>query len=120
VDDLGRFCRMLLHGGTLPDATPFRRVRPGHVRPNAAGEATRALGWDMASGFSRHWGRSPDGLGRPHGNYGHVHLDGSTKQDYVIILFEPGAPDRQGLAIELVAVSTPWSAPSSSCRTGSP
>jgi uncharacterized protein YbbC (DUF1343 family) len=103
VDDLGRFCRMLLHGGTLAG----RRVLSAEsvqamFSPNPAGEATRGLGWDMASGYSR-----PLGSFFPTGSIGHTGFTGTSlwmdppSKTYVIILSNRVHPAGKGSAIEL-------------------
>jgi uncharacterized protein YbbC (DUF1343 family)/CubicO group peptidase (beta-lactamase class C family) len=103
VDDLGRFCRMLLNGGTLAGRHVLSAASVHAMfTPIAAGEATRALGWDMASGFSR-----PLGSFFPTGSVGHTGFTGTSiwmdppSKTYVIILSNRVHPIGKGSAIEL-------------------
>ncbi len=103
VDDLGRFCRMLLNGGTLAGRHVLSAASvQAMFAPTIAGEATRALGWDMASGFSR-----PLGSFFPTGSVGHTGFTGTSiwmdppSKTYVIILSNRVHPIGKGSAIEL-------------------
>ena len=74
ADDLARFCRMLLNGGTLDGR---RYLKEATVRamltPHVIGETTRALGWDMSSAYSRTLGSF-----FPMGSVGHTGFTGTS------------------------------------------
>lgn len=103
VDDLGRFCRMLLGDGT---AGGRRYLSSASVHamfaPNGAGEATRGLGWDMASGYSRTLGSF-----FPVGSVGHTGFTGTSiwmdppTRTYAIILTNRVHPAGKGSVVEL-------------------
>src|SRR3990167_2600169 len=61
ADDLARFCRMLLDGGTLAGHRYLKEATVvAMFEPRLIGETTRGLGWDMASAYSRALGRSEE------------------------------------------------------------
>jgi uncharacterized protein YbbC (DUF1343 family) len=103
ADDLARFCRMLLQGGTLEGR---RYLQEATVRamfsPEVIGETTRGLGWDMASGYSRTLGSF-----FPMGSVGHTgYTGGSIWMDpashvYLIILTNRVHPAGKGNVFEL-------------------
>jgi uncharacterized protein YbbC (DUF1343 family)/CubicO group peptidase (beta-lactamase class C family) len=88
ADDLGRFCRMLLGYG-MDGGRRYLSSASVHAMfaPNGAGEATRGLGWDIASGYSRALGSF-----FPVGSVGHTGFTGTSiwmdppTQTYAIIL----------------------------------
>ena len=103
ADDLGRFCRMLLADGMEGGR---RYLSSASVRamfaPNEAGEATRGLGWDMASGYSRTLGSF-----FPVGSVGHTGFTGTSvwmdppTRTYVVILTNRVHPAGKGSVVEL-------------------
>jgi uncharacterized protein YbbC (DUF1343 family)/CubicO group peptidase (beta-lactamase class C family) len=103
ADDLGRFCRMLLAGGTFGGRRYLSTASVSAMfAPNEAGEATRGLGWDMASGYSRTLGSF-----FPLGSVGHtgftgtsIWMDPSTRT-YAIILTNRVHPAGKGSVVEL-------------------
>ena len=74
ADDLARFSRMLLEGGTLDG---HRYLKESTVRamftPHVIGETTRGLGWDMSSAYSRTLGSF-----FPEGSAGHTGFTGTV------------------------------------------
>ena len=103
VDDLGRFCRMLLGDG-MAGGRRYLSSAVVHAMfaPNGAGEATRGLGWDMASGYSRALGSF-----FPLGSVGHTGFTGTSiwmdppTRTYAIILTSRVHPAGKGSAVEL-------------------
>ncbi|HEX9127122.1 MAG TPA: serine hydrolase, partial [Methylomirabilota bacterium] len=103
ADDLGRFCRMLLADG-VDGARRYLSSASIHAMfaPNEAGEATRGLGWDMASGYSRTLGSF-----FPVGSVGHTGFTGTSiwmdppTRTYVIILTNRVHPAGKGSVVEL-------------------
>ena len=103
ADDLARFCRMLLAGGVLDGR---RYLKAATVRamftPEAIGETTRGLGWDMASPYSRTLGSY-----FPIGSAGHTGFTGTAiwldpaRQGYEIILTSRVHPYGKGNVFEL-------------------
>src|SRR6266542_3725188 len=103
ADDLARFCRMLLAGGALDGR---RYLKPATVRamftPEAIGETTRGLGWDMASPYSRTLGSF-----FPIGSAGHTGFAGTAiwldpaSQGYMIVLTSRLHPYGKGQVVEL-------------------
>ena len=76
IDDLARFCRMLLYDGTLDG---IRLLTPDSIRlmtsvqsPDMVKER-RGLGWEIDSGYSR-----PRGKLFPIGSYGHTGFTGTS------------------------------------------
>jgi uncharacterized protein YbbC (DUF1343 family) len=103
ADDLGRFCRMLLDGGTFGGRRYLSSASINAMfAPNEAGEATRGLGWDMASGYSRTLGSF-----FPLGSVGHTGFTGTSiwmdpaTRTYAIILTNRVHPSGKGSVIEL-------------------
>ena len=96
--DLARICRMLLHEGALDGR---RVLRPATVRTMwervADGNGTRALGWDVASAFSR-----PLAPFFPMGSVGHTGFTGTAvwldppSGVYLILLTNRVHPDGGG------------------------
>jgi CubicO group peptidase (beta-lactamase class C family) len=76
VDDLARFCRMMLSGGTLDgkrvlaERTVDQMTAPYFSR---GGDVVRGLGWDISSPYS-----SPRGLGFSKVSFGHTGYSGSS------------------------------------------
>ncbi|HEV2053873.1 MAG TPA: exo-beta-N-acetylmuramidase NamZ domain-containing protein [Methylomirabilota bacterium] len=103
ADDLGRFCRMLLGDG-MDGGRRYLSSASVHAMfaPNGAGEATRGLGWDMASNYSRTLGSF-----FPMGSVGHTGFTGTSilmdppTRTYVIILANPVHPAGKGSVFEL-------------------
>src|SRR5437773_4898165 len=103
ADDLARFCRMLLAGGAL-DGRCYLKVPTERdmFTPEAIGETTRGLGWDMASPYSRTLGSF-----FPIGSTGHTGFTGTAiwldpaSQGYEIILTSRVHPYGKGNVFEL-------------------
>ena len=103
ADDLGRFCRMLLGDG-MDGSRRYLSSASVHAMfaPNGAGEATRGLGWDMASGYSRTLGSF-----FPVGSVGHTGFTGTSiwmdppTRTYAIILTNRVHPAGKGSVVEL-------------------
>lgn len=103
ADDLGRFCRMLLAGGSFGGRQYLSAASVSAMfAPNGLGEATRGLGWDMSSGYSRTLGSF-----FPLGSVGHtgftgtsIWMDPSTRT-YAIILTNRVHPAGKGSVVEL-------------------
>ncbi len=101
--DLSRYCRMLLAGGALGGK---RYLKESTVRamfsPHVIGETTRALGWDMASPYSRTLGSF-----FPMGSVGHTGYTGTAiwmdppTQTYMIVLTNRVHPYGKGDVAEL-------------------
>ena len=103
VDDLGRFCRMLLQRGVLNGR---RYLKESTVRamftPEVIGETTRGLGWDMASPYSRTLGSFfPVGAGGHTGFTGPAIWMDPASQGYMIILTNRVHPYGKGSVVEL-------------------
>lgn len=99
ADDLARFCRMLLAGGRLGKA---RILSPLGVealtRPRFYGDGdVRALGFDVATGYSRNRGDL-----FPAGSFGHTGFTGASlwidpsSQAFVVFLSNRVHPDGKG------------------------
>jgi uncharacterized protein YbbC (DUF1343 family)/CubicO group peptidase (beta-lactamase class C family) len=76
IDDLARYCRMLVNGGELDgvrvlNADTVRLM--SSVQSPAAVEERRGLGWEIDSGYSR-----PRGKYFPVGSYGHTGFTGTS------------------------------------------
>jgi len=103
ADDLGRFCRMLLGDG-MAGGRRYLSSASVHAMfaPSGAGEATRGLGWDMASGYSRTLGSF-----FPVGSVGHTGFTGTSiwmdppTRTYAIILTNRVHPAGNGSVVEL-------------------
>ncbi len=101
--DLSRYCRMLLAGGALGGKRYFKEstVR-AMFSPHVIGETTRALGWDMASPYSRTLGSY-----FPIGSVGHTGYTGTAiwmdppTQTYMIVLTNRVHPYGKGEVAEL-------------------
>ena len=103
ADDLARFSRMLLEGGTLDGR---RYLKESTVRamftPHVIGETTRGLGWDMSSAYSRTLGSF-----FPEGSVGHTGFTGPSmwldpvSRRYVIIMTNRVHPSGKGSVVEL-------------------
>jgi len=103
ADDLGRYCRMLLGGGVVGGRRYLSAASVSAMfAPNGAGEATRGLGWDMASGYSRTLGSF-----FPLGSVGHTGFTGTSiwmdppTRTYAIILTNRVHPAGKGSVVEL-------------------
>jgi uncharacterized protein YbbC (DUF1343 family)/CubicO group peptidase (beta-lactamase class C family) len=97
--DLAKFCRMILDGGRLGRA---RILSPAAVeamtRPRFYGDGDiRALGWDIASGYSRNRGDL-----FPPGSFGHTGFTGTSlwidpsSDTFVVFLSNRVHPDGKG------------------------
>ncbi|MCI0546375.1 MAG: DUF1343 domain-containing protein [Candidatus Rokubacteria bacterium] len=102
-DDLARFCRMLLGGGTLGGRRLLKRSTVQTMfTPYRVGEVSRALGWDIASPFSRNLGAF-----FPVGSAGHTGFTGTSiwmdppTRTYVILLTNRVHPDGKGNVVDL-------------------
>jgi CubicO group peptidase (beta-lactamase class C family) len=76
AQDLSRFCRMMLAGGTLDGKRVLaRRTVDQMTAPyfSRGGDVVRGLGWDIASPYS-----SPRGLGFSKVSFGHTGYSGSS------------------------------------------
>jgi uncharacterized protein YbbC (DUF1343 family)/CubicO group peptidase (beta-lactamase class C family) len=107
ADDLAKFCRMILGGGSLGGA---RVLSPLGVealtRPRFSGDGNvRSLGFDMATGFS-----SPRGDLFPPGSFGHTGFTGTSlwidpsSRTFVILLSNRVHPEGGGDVVRLRAV----------------
>ncbi|HMH49759.1 MAG TPA: exo-beta-N-acetylmuramidase NamZ domain-containing protein [Candidatus Acidoferrum sp.] len=98
--DLARLCRMLLKGGALDGR---RVLRAETVRtmwtPSPEGDGSRALGWDISSGYARTMAPF-----FPRGSVGHVGFTGTAAwldpatRTYMIILTNRVHPNGGGVA----------------------
>jgi uncharacterized protein YbbC (DUF1343 family)/CubicO group peptidase (beta-lactamase class C family) len=103
ASDLSRFCRMLLAGGQLGGR---RYLKEATVRamfaPHVVGEATRGLGWDISSPYSRTLGAY-----FPMGSVGHTGFTGTAiwmdpaTNVYMILLTNRVHPYGKGDVAEL-------------------
>jgi len=103
ADDLARFCAMLVGGGQFQGK---RILTPATLKvmlsPVALGEVTRALGWDMASPFSRALGPF-----FPRGSVGHTGFTGTAlwidpdSRSYLVLLTNRVHPYGKGRVGEL-------------------
>jgi CubicO group peptidase (beta-lactamase class C family) len=76
VEDLSRFCRMMLSGGSLDGKRVLaQRTVDQMTAPyfSRGGEVVRGLGWDISSPYS-----SPRGLGFSKVSFGHTGYSGSS------------------------------------------
>jgi len=103
ADDLGRFCRMLLAGGIFNGRRYLSAASvTAMFAPNEAGEATRGLGWDISSGYSRTLGSF-----FPLGSVGHTGFTGTSiwmdppTRTYAIVLTNRVHPSGKGSVVEL-------------------
>ena len=100
IDDLARFCRMLLNGGELDGTRVLNyetvRLMTSVQSPDAV-EHRRGLGWEIDSGYSR-----PRGKYFPIGSYGHTGFTGTSlwidpfSQTFWIFLSNRLHPDGRG------------------------
>jgi uncharacterized protein YbbC (DUF1343 family)/CubicO group peptidase (beta-lactamase class C family) len=103
ADDLARYCRMLMQGGTLDGR---RYLSEDTVRamftPYTIGETTRGLGWDMASPYSTTLGSF-----FPMGSVGHTGFTGPAiwmdpaSRAYLIVLTNRVHPYGNGSVVGL-------------------
>ena len=103
IDDLSRFCRMLLRGGEIDGK---RYLKESTIRsmlvPHQIGETTRGLGWDMSSAYSRALGSF-----FPVGSVGHTGFTGTSiwmdpaSRVYVILLTNRVHPYGKGNVVDL-------------------
>jgi len=104
ADDLARFCRMILAGGSLGKA---RVLSPLGVealtRPRFLGDGdVRALGFDVATGYSRNRGEL-----FPDGSFGHTGFTGTSiwidpsSRTFVVFLSNRVHPDGKGDVVRL-------------------
>jgi uncharacterized protein YbbC (DUF1343 family)/CubicO group peptidase (beta-lactamase class C family) len=103
ADDVARFCRMLLVGGTLNGRTYLREATVRAMfTPEVIGETTRGLGWDMSSPYSRTLGSF-----FAVGSVGHTGFTGPaiwmdpTNQGYMVIMTNRVHPNGKGSVTEL-------------------
>jgi len=107
IDDLARYCRMLLNKGELDGIRVFNpdtvRLMTSVQSPGAVVER-RGLGWDIDSGYSR-----PRGKHFPIGSYGHAGFTGTSlwvdpfSQTFWIFLSNRLHPDGRGNVLPLQA-----------------
>ena len=99
ADDLARFCRMILNGGRLGDVrilSPLALAAMTRPRYYADGDV-RALGWDIATAYSRSRGDL-----FPPGSFGLTGFTGTslwldaTTDTFVIVLSNRVHPDGKG------------------------
>ncbi|HVE65950.1 MAG TPA: serine hydrolase, partial [Thermoanaerobaculia bacterium] len=98
-DDLARYCRMLVGGGRLGKARVLSPLGvEAMTRPRFSGdESLRALGWDVASAFSRNRGDL-----FPPGSFGHTGFTGTSlwidpsSGSWVVFLSNRLHPDGKG------------------------
>ena len=103
ADDLARFCRMLLDGGTLAGHRYLKEATVvAMFEPRLIGETTRGLGWDMASAYSRALGSY-----FPVGSVGHTGFTGTSiwmdppSRTYTIVLTNRVHPYGKGKVVDL-------------------
>lgn len=105
--DLGRFCRMLLGGGTLDGVRVLAPLTVARMTSPATpvGEANvRGLGWDLDSSFSSNRGEL-----LPLGSFGHTGFTGTSiwvdpgTGVYIVFLSSRLHPDGQGDVVSLRA-----------------
>ncbi|MDQ6893693.1 MAG: DUF1343 domain-containing protein [Acidobacteriota bacterium] len=107
ADDLAKFCRMILGGGALGGARVLSPLGVDALtRPRFSGDGNvRALGFDMATGFS-----SPRGDLFPLGSFGHTGFTGTSlwidpsSRTFVILLSNRVHPEGGGDVVRLRAV----------------
>jgi len=107
IDDLARYCRMLLNEGELDGTRVLNsdtvRLMTSVQSPDAV-EERRGLGWDIDSGYSR-----PRGKHFPIGSYGHTGFTGTSlwidpfSQTFWIFLSNRLHPDGRGNVLPLQA-----------------
>jgi uncharacterized protein YbbC (DUF1343 family) len=120
ADDLARFCRMLLAGGSLDGArvlAPATVARMTAPSTSPQTHVVRGLGWDIESSYSSNRGEL-----FPIGSFGHTGFTGTslwldpTTKSYVIFLSNRVHPDGKGdvtalrgkvATIAAAAVTTP-------------
>ena len=99
ADDLAKFCRMILSGGSLGRARVLSPLGvEAMTRPRFYGDAAvRGLGWDIATGFSRNRGDL-----FPPGSFGHTGFTGTSlwidpvSETFVVFLSNRVHPDGKG------------------------
>lgn len=107
IDDLARYCRMLLNQGELDGrrvlkAETVRQMTS--VQTTSALPERRGLGWDIDSGYSR-----PRGMHFPIGSFGHTGFTGTSlwidpfSQTFWIFLSNRLHPDGSGNVLPLQA-----------------
>jgi len=103
ADDVARFCRMLLAGGTLDGRTYLREATVRTMfTPEMIGDTTRGLGWDMSSPYSRTLGSF-----FAVGSVGHTGFTGPAiwmdpaNQGYMVIMTNRVHPYGKGSVTEL-------------------
>jgi uncharacterized protein YbbC (DUF1343 family)/CubicO group peptidase (beta-lactamase class C family) len=100
ADDLAKFCRAMLRGGT-PVLSPAGVAAMTRPRPYGDGDL-RGLGWDVATSFS-----SARGDLFPLGSFGHTGWTGTSiwldpiTDTFVILLTNRNHPDESGNVIPL-------------------
>ena len=107
IDDLARYCRMLLNEGELDGTRVFNpatvRLMMSVQTPDVV-EERRGLGWDIDSAYSR-----PRGKYFPIGSYGHTGFTGTSlwidpfSQTFWIFLSNRLHPDGRGKVLPLQA-----------------
>ncbi len=106
VDDLSRYCRMILHGGVINGRrilSPLTIRAMIEARPIGATSGVRGLGFDIATGYSSARGDFFD----RYASFGHTGFTGTsmwidpTTGVYVIILTNRVHPDGKGNVIDL-------------------
>jgi uncharacterized protein YbbC (DUF1343 family) len=104
ADDLARFCRMILGGGRLGKARVLSPLSVDALtRPRFYGDGdVRALGFDVATSFSRNRGDL-----FPEGSFGHTGYTGTSlwidpaSQTFVVFLSNRVHPDGKGDVVRL-------------------
>jgi uncharacterized protein YbbC (DUF1343 family) len=107
ADDLAKFCRMILGGGTLGKARVLSPLAvEALTRPRFYGDGSvRSVGFDVATGFS-----SPRGDLFPPGSFGHTGFTGTSlwidpsSRTFVVLLSNRVHPDGHGDVVRLRAV----------------
>jgi uncharacterized protein YbbC (DUF1343 family)/CubicO group peptidase (beta-lactamase class C family) len=107
ADDVARFCRMLLHHGTLDGArvlSPLSVARMIAPSTPAHDPNVRGLGWDLDSSFSSNRGDL-----FPLGSFGHTGFTGTSMwidpatATYVVVMASRVHPEGKGDAVPLRA-----------------
>jgi uncharacterized protein YbbC (DUF1343 family)/CubicO group peptidase (beta-lactamase class C family) len=108
AQDLSRYARMLLSGGTLDGARVLSAATIATMTaPEHSGDSLRALGWDVHSHYSRLRGQLLSERAFGHGGFTGVSLWVDPGQDlFVIFLSSRLHPDGRGYVIPLVGAIT--------------
>jgi CubicO group peptidase (beta-lactamase class C family) len=103
ADDVARFARMVLGGGELDGVRVLSSERTHDMtRPRAVPKATRALSWDVSSGFSSGRGHELSAQAVGHGGYTGTSLWIDPAQDlFVVFLSNRNHPFSTGRVTDL-------------------